>query len=211
MVRTVFLDRDGVVNKLCYHQELEVRCAPFIVNQFKLLSGVPEAINSLHRSGYLVILISNQPDIGLGYMTLDDFEKIKQKMNKELIKAGAYLDGEYYCMHHPEAVIEKYKVTCDCRKPNPGLLLRAAREHNVDMPYSWFVGDYLSDVEAGKSAGCRTVLINKKGQNNSVSIDSVKAKPDIICANITEAAQHILQIKIEYVNNKCHNELLYIY
>lgn len=136
MVRTVFLDRDGVVNELYYHQELGVRCAPFTVNQFKLLPRVPEAINSLHRSGYLVILISNQPDIGLGYMTLDDFEKIKQKMNKELIKAGAYLDGEYYCMHHPEAVIEKYKVTCDCRKPNPGLLLRAAREHNVDMPYS---------------------------------------------------------------------------
>jgi len=197
MVSTVFLDRDGVVNELYYHQELGVRCAPFTVNQFKLLPRVPEAINSLHRSGYLVILISNQPDIGLGYMTLDDFEKIKQKMNKELIKAGAYLDGEYYCMHHPEAVIEKYKVTCDCRKPNPGLLLRAAREHNVDMQCSWFVGDYISDIEAGKSAGCRTVLISKKGQNNSVSTGSVKAKPDVICANITEAVQHILQTKIE--------------
>ena len=80
MVSTVFLDRDGGVNELYYHQELGVRCAPFTVNQFKLLSGVPEAINSLHRSGYLVILISNQPDIGLVYMTLGDFQKIKQKM-----------------------------------------------------------------------------------------------------------------------------------
>jgi D-glycero-D-manno-heptose 1,7-bisphosphate phosphatase len=196
MARAVFLDRDGVVNELFYHQELEIRGAPFTVNQFKLISGVPEAINLLHRSGYLVVLISNQPDTAKGRVTLDSFEKIRLKMKAELAKAGAYLDGEYYCMHHPEAVVEQFKVICDCRKPKSGLLLRAARELDVDMPQSWFVGDNLSDVEAGKGTGCRTVLIGKMKCELCDLMDNRNVMPDSKSTSLTDAVQHILKTRI---------------
>jgi len=194
MARAVFLDRDGVVNELVYHQELEMIGTPFKVNQFKLLSGVPEAIKSLHQSGYLVILISNQPDVAKGNMTLDTFEKIKQKMNAELAEAGAYLDGEYYCMHHPEAKVTKYRVDCDCRKPKSGMLLKATRDLNIDLHESWMVGDNLSDIQAGKDAGCRTVLISKKKCELCSLMDERKIKPDNISSDLTEAVNAILKI-----------------
>ena len=194
MARAVFLDRDGVVNELYYQQELEIRGTPFNVNQFKLISGVPEAINSLHQSGYLVILISNQPDVAKGNMTLDAFEKIKQKMNAELAEAGAYLDGEYYCMHHPEAKVTKYRVDCDCRKPKSGMLLKATRDLNIDLHESWMVGDNLSDIQAGKDAGCRTVLISKKKCELCSLMDERKIKPDNISSDLTEAVNAILKI-----------------
>jgi D-glycero-D-manno-heptose 1,7-bisphosphate phosphatase len=195
MARAVFLDRDGVVNELVYHQEQEIIDSPFTVNQLKVISGVPEAINVLHQAGYLVILISNQPGIAKGRMTLDSFEKIRLKMKAELAEAGAYLDGEYYCMHHPEAVVEQFKVICDCRKPKSGLLLRAAREHDVDMPQSWFVGDNLSDVEAGKGAGCQTILIGKMKCELCNLMDDLKVRPDSISVNLPEAVRHILKTR----------------
>jgi len=193
MNRAVFLDRDGVVNELRYHPDLKIKCAPFTASKFKIINGVPEAINLIHRFGYLCILISNQPDIGLGMMTVEDFEEIKLKMKTELAKAGGYLDGEYYCMHHPGAVIEGYKSNCDCRKPKPGLLLRASGEHNVDLLNSWFIGDYLTDIAAGKSAGCRTILISKRKSENYNSTGEDNVKPDGICSDLTEAVQYILK------------------
>lgn len=196
MNRAVFMDRDGVVNELCYHRELKIKCAPFTANEFKMVPGVPEAVNLIHQSGYLCILISNQPDVGLGLMTSDDLEDIKLKMRAELAGSSAYLDGEYYCMHHPDAVISGYKRICDCRKPKPGLLLRAALDYNVDLLKSWFVGDYLSDVEAGKGAGCRTILIGKKKSESGYLASSGTVVPDKMCSNLTSAVQYIF--KTEY-------------
>ena len=193
MNRAVFLDRDGVVNELRYHPDLKIKCAPFTASKFKMINGVPEAINLIHRFGYLCILISNQPDIGLGMMTVEDFEEIKLKMKTELAKAGAYMDGEYYCMHHPAAMIEEYKSNCDCRKPKPGLLLRASGEHNIDMANSWFIGDYLTDVAAGKNADCHTILISKRKPEIHDSAGEDDVKPDIICSDLTEAVQYILK------------------
>ena len=159
MNRAVFLDRDGVINELVYHQEQEVIDSPFTPGQFKLIPGVTEALKTLHDDGYLTILVSNQPGIAKGHMTEKNFELIRQKMNSELSGDGAELDGEYYCLHHPEAVVEKYRVQCDCRKPLPGLLFKAAREKDIDLKESWLIGDNLSDIQAGKAAGCRTILI----------------------------------------------------
>jgi len=197
MNRAVFLDRDGVVNKLCHHRELKIKCAPFTANEFKMVPGVPEAVNLIHQSGYHCILISNQPDVGLGLMASDDFEDIKLKMRADLARSSAYLDGEYYCMHHPDAVINEYKRICDCRKPKPGLLLRAALDHHIDLLNSWFVGDYLSDVEAGKGAGCRTILIGKKKSESSYLARNGMFVPDKMCSNLTSAVQYILKWSIE--------------
>lgn len=192
MARAVFLDRDGVVNELVYHQEQEIIDSPFTVSQFKIISGVSEAINLLHQSGYLVILVSNQPGIAKGQMTANTFEKIKQKMKRELAKTGTSLNGEYYCLHHPDAVVAQLKVNCDCRKPKPGLVLRAAGEHHIDLSQSWFVGDNLSDVEAGKSAGCRTILIGRMKCDLCNLMDDRNVRPDRISANLTETVQYLL-------------------
>ncbi len=154
-MKAVFLDRDGVINELVYHQEQGIIDSPFKVEQFRLLPGVGQAIKKLRETGYKVILASNQPAIAKGNMSEETFEKIRQKMNEALAEEGASLDAEYYCPHHPEAKIKSFKVDCKCRKPRPGLLLRAARDMDIDLSQSWMVGDNVTDVKAGKEAGTR--------------------------------------------------------
>ena len=199
--KAVFLDRDGVINELVYHQEQEVIDSPFTVRQFKLLPGVSRAIKSLHKAGYMVVLISNQPGMAKGQMTTETFAKIQKKMVTELGKAGAVLDGEYYCFHHPEALIKQYKVKCDCRKPAPGLLLKAAQDMGIDLRRSWLIGDNLSDIQAGKDAGCRTVLLGKMKCEVCHLMDEKNARPDNISPDLAEAAQYILDERIK--KNSC--------
>ena len=189
----VFLDRDGVINELVYHQEQEVIDSPFTPGQFKLIPGVTEALKTLHNNGYLNILVSNQPGVAKRHMTAKNFELIRKKMNSELNKGGASLDGEYYCMHHPEAVVERYCIKCDCRKPLPGLLLRAAQEKNIDLKQSWLIGDNLSDIQAGKAAGCRTILIGTMKCELCRLLKEKNTIPDYIISNLAEAVwEHIL-------------------
>ena len=108
-------------------------------------------------------------------------------------KEGATLDGEYYCFHHPEAKVAEYRVICECRKPKPGLLLQAARDMNIDLSQSWMIGDGLTDVQAGKRAGCRTVLIGRMKCELCAMMDEQDSRPDYIAADIKEAAAYILQ------------------
>jgi histidinol-phosphate phosphatase family protein len=189
LAKAIFLDRDGVINELCYSAELRLKCAPFLPANFRLKPGVAEAINKIHRYGLLAIVISNQPDVGLGFMTLKNFTAIREKMNAELKQAGAFLDYEYYCMHHPEAVLPQYKESCNCHKPKPGLLLSAAKEHDIDLAASWFVGDNLTDVEAGQSAGCHTVLLACEAD---YTFNAGKPKPDAIYPDLPAAVKFIV-------------------
>jgi D-glycero-D-manno-heptose 1,7-bisphosphate phosphatase len=196
--RAVFLDRDGVINELVYHQEQEVIDSPFTPGQFKLILGVIEALKSLRQAGYLAILVSNQPGIAKGHMTLNNFRLIRQKMNTELIADGAELDGEYYCLHHPKAVVEKYRVQCDCRKPLPGLLFKAARENDINLKESWVIGDNLSDIQAGKTAGCRTILIGTMKCELCHIMGEKNVFPDKIFTNVGDAVRNHILLK-EYV------------
>jgi len=159
MEKAVFLDRDGVVNELIYYPEQGIVDSPFTLQQFRLLPGVAEAIKMFHEEGFKVVIVSNQPGIAKGHFSYETFEQLREKMRGELIKEEAFLDGDYYCLHHPEAKIEALKVDCECRKPKPGLLLRAAKELGLDLSQSWMIGDGLTDVKTGKAAGCRTVLL----------------------------------------------------
>ena len=193
MHRAVFLDRDGVINELVYHQEQEVIDSPFTPGQFKLIPGVTEALKALRKDGYLTILVSNQPGIAKGHMTATNFELIRQKMNSELSADGAEMDGEYYCFHHPDSVVEKYRVQCDCRKPLPGLLFKAAREKDIDLKESWLIGDNLSDIQAGKAGGCRTILIGTMKCELCRLMNELNTRPDNVTANLMEAIRkHIL-------------------
>jgi D-glycero-D-manno-heptose 1,7-bisphosphate phosphatase len=195
-LKAIFLDRDGVINELVYYPEHGIVDSPFTTKQFKLLPGACEAINRFHELGFKVILVSNQPGIAKGYLSQETFDKIRKKMNDELAKEGTSLDGEYYCFHHPEAKVERLKVNCECRKPEPGLLLQAAKDLNIDLPRSWIIGDGLTDIQAGKSAGCQTILLGKMKCELCRLMEEMDAHPDAIVANLLQAVSVISQTNI---------------
>ena len=153
--QAVFLDRDGVIN----------RYVGFLTNpdNFELLPGVEEAISKLNRLGVLVIVVTNQPVVARGDVTFEGLREIHNKMETLLGKRGAYIDGLYFCPHHPDkgfpGEVAELKIDCDCRKPKPGMLLKAAEDFNIDLESSWMVGDSKNDILAGKRAGCKTAYI----------------------------------------------------
>lgn len=156
----VFVDRDGVLNDLVYDPEEGRLGSPFSSKQMRVFPFAAESIEAIRAGlGYKVIVASNQPGVAKGQFTLSELRRMNGKIREVLAAGGTRLDGEYYCLHHPDALVGKYRVVCDCRKPKPGLLLRAAKENNLDLANSFFVGDGLVDVKAGRSAGCRTILV----------------------------------------------------
>ena len=189
--KAVFLDRDGVINALVYHQEQGIIDSPFTVEQFGLLPRAGEAVKKLRIMGYKIVLVSNQPGIAKGHLTGEVFEKIREKMENELARDNALLDAQYYCFHHPEAVLENMRVACDCRKPRPGLLLKAAEEMRLDLSRSWMIGDGLTDIKAGKSAGTRTILIGKMKCELCHYLQEDGSGPEAVCADLLEAARVI--------------------
>jgi D-glycero-D-manno-heptose 1,7-bisphosphate phosphatase len=190
-MKAVFLDRDGVINELVYHQEQGIIDSPFTLEQFKLLPGIAEAIKKFQKSGYKVFLASNQPGIAKNHLSRETFEKIRQKMITVLAKEGATFDGEYYCFHHLEAKVESLKTDCTCRKPKPGMLLQAAKENSISLAESWTIGDGLIDIVTGKLAGTHTALIGREKCQICKLMDENNARPDIICANLLEVSQLI--------------------
>lgn len=155
--KAVFIDRDGTINK----------ANGFITKpeDFELIPGVAEAIKKINKSGYLAIVVTNQPVIARGDCTFEELALIHAKMETELGKEGAFIDGLYFCPHHTDKGFPgerpEYKCNCECRKPKPGLILQAAADFNIDISQSYMVGDGKNDVEAGKAAGCRdSVLVS---------------------------------------------------
>lgn len=155
--KVIFLDRDGTINK---HEGFL-----WDIDDFELLPDVAEAVRSINGSGYLAIVATNQPVIARGEADGSQLGRIHDKMETLLGEGGAYLDAIYYCPHHPDrgygGEIEALKIECGCRKPKPGMLLAAARDFNIDLSASWMVGDGRRDIECGKNAGSRTVLISE--------------------------------------------------
>jgi len=189
----VFVDRDGTLNEVVYHHELGVIDTPFTVRQFRLLPGASRAVKALNTAGIPVFLASNQPGPAKGRFTLKVFEGIARKMRAELRKGGARLDGEYYCLHHPDARVKAYRRKCTCRKPGPGMLLEAARENKLDLGRSWMVGDGMADVKAGRAAGCRTILLGNLKCDLCRLLDREGARPDFIVPNLFNAVDIILE------------------
>ena len=190
-IPAVFFDRDGVINKLIYHKDHGKIDSPITPRQFQLLPGVAYSIKSLKELGYLVIIVSNQPNIGKGHVSLRNFELTRAKMHRELEKLRVSVDDEAYCFHHPNARLKKYRKNCSCRKPKPGLILRAARDHGIDLPQSYVIGDGLTDIQAGKAAHCKTVLIGHWSSLLSKLMCSQNAYPDFVAPNLVEAVHFI--------------------
>lgn len=157
--KAIFLDRDGTINK--YKGFLRD------IDEFELIVGVSEAIKKINALGYLVIVITNQPVIARGEVSFEELNEIHNKMETLLGLDGSYVDGIYFCPHHPhrgyQGEVPELKIECDCRKPQPEMLKKAAKDFNIDLSESIMVGDGENDVLAGKAVGCKTILLNGEG------------------------------------------------
>lgn len=168
--KAIFLDRDGTINKY----------VGFLrdIDEFELLDGVADAIQEINASGYLAIVATNQPVIARGEVSFDELEMIHNKMETLLGQKGAYLDAIYFCPHHPHKGYEgerpELKFDCECRKPKPGMLLKAVQEFNIDLAQSWMIGDGENDIKAGMNAGCKTALIGESAFGQTLNVQSLK-------------------------------------
>ena len=187
----VFFDRDGVINELVYFPDYGLIDSPLNPGQFKLMSGAADAIRRFNRLGLRVIVVSNQPGIAKGKMSLELFEKIRLKMKSLLARNGAYVDAEYYCFHHPYAKRREFKVDCVCRKPKAGLILQAKADFGLDTAKCFMVGDGLTDIKAGKAVGCKSILIGQVKCDLCRLMESMAVKPDIIVSSIVGASKII--------------------
>ena len=173
----IFLDRDGVINK-------DMDSKP-LCKDFELLDGVAEAIKSINKSDYLSVVVTNQPMIAKGFVTFEEVENTHKKMETLLGEQHAYLNGIYYCPHHPEkgfdGEIKELKIDCECRKPKAGMLFSATKDLNIDLEKSWMIGDSKRDIEAGKNANCKTISIKED------------FGADYIAQDLKEAVNYILK------------------
>lgn len=187
MNRAVFLDRDGVINRYAYNAESGTVDTPANPAEFQLLDGAAEAIAAFNRLGVPVIVVSNQPGIAKGKFTPQLLDAIEKEMRARLAPAGAHIGAAYYCLHHPDAVVADYRSDCDCRKPKPGLILRAAQEHDIDLSASFLIGDDVSDILAGRAAGVATILLSPHRCTLCEEFSSRGAVPDLMVQNLQQA------------------------
>ena len=181
--KAVFLDRDGtIIEDTGYISSLQ---------GVHFIPGSIEAIRQLNEAGYKVIVITNQSGIARNFFSEDMLQAIDKFIHKQVLIGGGHIDAFYYCPHHPEHGVYPYRRECDCRKPEPGLIKRGAREHHVDLNRSFMIGDHSCDIEAGQRAGLRTIFVTtghgKKEQTK------IKKQPDHIAANLAGAVQWVIK------------------
>ena len=183
--KAVFLDRDGVITQDPPHYAHRI-------DQLKLIPKSAEAIRILNKNQFKVVVVSNQSGVARGYYQEKDVEIYNSAMKKELEEGGAHIDAIYYCPHYPEADVEAYRIVCDCRKPEPGMLKRAEKDFNLDLKGSFLVGDKIIDIDAGYRAGCKTILVLTGHGNDEVrKNEKTNIKPDYISKDLYGASQII--------------------
>lgn len=187
--KAIFLDKDGtLVNDVPYNVD------PSLVT---LSPNAAAGLRLFSRLGYLLLLVSNQSGIAHGYFQESELNGVWQRLDQLLAEEGVQIDGYYYCPHHPAGSASAYAIACDCRKPLPGMLLQAAAEHGVDLSTSWMIGDILHDMEAGKRAGCNTLLIDN-GNETEWALSAIRA-PDLTAPDLYVAAQLVAAAQPETV------------
>jgi D-glycero-D-manno-heptose 1,7-bisphosphate phosphatase len=185
MTRAVFLDRDGVINRKPPEGQY-VTCW----EDFHILPGVVEGIALLNQAGFCVIVVTNQRCIAKGLMTATHLEEMHQRMSDFLARAGATIDGIYYCPHEMEP-------SCNCRKPLPGMLLDAACSRGIELPASWMIGDSGIDVEAGRNAGCKTarLLATNETGGEPGRTQTMQSPVEIVVSSLLDAIRQILHLE----------------
>ena len=183
MNRAAFLDRDGVINRKAREGEYVTRW-----DEVQIVPGVAEAIALLNQAGVRVIVASNQRCVAKGLITIFELEVLHRRMCEAVASHGAKIDAIYYCPHETQP-------PCRCRKPQPGMLLDAARDQDIDLSASWMIGDSHADVEAGRNAGCKTALLAARDE-------SVKTNADIVARSLLEAIRQILGLEQDINDRK---------
>nr|WP_246350995.1 HAD family hydrolase [Deinobacterium chartae] len=178
----VFLDKDGTL----------IEDVPYNVDprRIRLMRGALEGLSALQRAGYALVVVTNQSGVARGLFAEEALGAVEARLRELLACAGVSLEGFYACPHHPEGRLSAYALECACRKPRPGLLLRAAEELGLDLAASWMVGDILHDVEAGRRAGCRALLLDTGGETEWVP--GPLRTPHAVADDLREAARIIL-------------------
>jgi D-glycero-D-manno-heptose 1,7-bisphosphate phosphatase len=176
MKKAAFLDRDGVLNRKAPEGQYVTQW-----EEMEFLPGTREAIRLLNEAGFFVVVVSNQRCVAKGLITVAELESMHARMRQEFLAAGAKIDAIYYCPHENQP-------PCSCRKPQPGMILDAARAHDIELSASWMIGDSEHDVEAGRSAGCKTAWLIEQAKSASGS-------PDVISATLLDAVRKILQVR----------------
>lgn len=187
-LKAVFLDRDGVLNQLVWNVVTKAYESPHRPEDLALCPGVDIALKQLRQAGYKLFVVSNQPSYAKGKASMESLIKIADKFEEEIALNGIYLDQSFYCFHHPNGVVPGYSTRCLCRKPEPLFLFQAQKNHGIDLSVSWMIGDRDSDIECGRRAGCRTILVK-----NPCSFSyQGKSRPDNTACNLPEAVNLIL-------------------
>ncbi|MFO7577560.1 MAG: D-glycero-beta-D-manno-heptose 1,7-bisphosphate 7-phosphatase [Pelovirga sp.] len=181
--RAVFLDRDGTINV-----EKDYLYRP---EDLSFIPGAPEAIAKLNRAGYLVVVVTNQSGVARGFFTMEDVMTLHKHMQQMLLEYGARVDAFYVCPHHPDAGTGQYAGSCRCRKGQPGMLLNAATELKIDLERSYMIGDKISDIEAGKAAGCHCLLV-RTGYGEAARAEAETWNIPVV-ADLSAAVQMIRQ------------------
>ncbi|MBQ8246555.1 MAG: HAD-IIIA family hydrolase [Lachnospiraceae bacterium] len=187
MQKAIFLDRDGTINVL----KGFLRRA----EDFELLPGVADAIKLINSSEYLAIVVTNQPVIARGECTFEELEQIHKKLETELGKTGAFINDLFFCPHHPhkgyDGEVPELKINCECRKPKIGMLLQAAEKYNIDLCQSWYIGDTTMDIQTGKNAGMKTILV----ETGEAGVDAkYDAKAHYVAEDMLSAVRYILSL-----------------
>lgn len=182
--RALFLDRDGTL--------VHPRHYPSRPDQLILYDGIVDELRRFQTHGFRLIVITNQAGLARGIFSADDLARMHAYLTMELALEGVRLDGIYHCPHHPHGIIPELAVRCECRKPRPGMLFRAAVDLCIDLQRSWFVGDILDDVEAGRRAGCRTVLVDLGTEQRS---DNPLRQPHFVARSTLHALELIAGVE----------------
>ena len=180
----VFLDRDGTL--------VHPRHYPSTPDELELYEGIEPALRTLQASGFHLIVVTNQSGLARGLFTASDLERMHAHLRDELGRQGVRVDAIYHCPHHVDGVIPELSKDCDCRKPQPGMLLQAAQDLDLDLSTSWFIGDILDDVEAGRRAGCKTILVDLGTESLP---DTPLRQPDFVARDTLHALQIVTTVE----------------
>lgn len=184
---TVFLDKDGTLI-----EDVPYNVAP---DKIRLTNGAAEGLKRLQKAGYRLVVVTNQSGVARGYFPEQALQAVEERLRELLRAHGVVLEGFYYCPHHPQGKVPRYTRDCQCRKPKPGLLLEAANASGTDLSRSWLIGDILHDIEAGRRAGCRTVLLDN-GNETEWQLHA-RRMPHHIVSDLQQAARLIGSFKMQ--------------
>jgi len=192
----VFIDRDGTIS-----EEVGYVNHP---SRYRVFPYSADAIKLLNDNNWLAIVITNQAGVARGYFSEDVITRVHERLNQELVQQQARLDAIYYCAHHPTVGEPPYRHDCDCRKPKPGLIKLATADFEVDLANSWMVGDRYSDVEMARNAGLHSAFVLSGYGRGEWEYQSAgwKLRPDLVCENLLEAVQSILQRQMSSASEK---------